>query len=118
MFMIVPYQDNGWDCGVFVCRYAFGILCLREKKFALKAYRDHTVKKKHMKALLEIEITKSDEFNFNMDDISRLRKEFADLIDKLSDMYREKEKLRIEHKRRAKESRLGTKMSNKGGIDV
>jgi hypothetical protein len=27
----VPYQDNCWDCGVSVCRYAFALSMLRDK---------------------------------------------------------------------------------------
>jgi hypothetical protein len=28
-FVSAPYQDNSWDCGVFVCRYGFWIYSLR-----------------------------------------------------------------------------------------
>ncbi len=116
--IIVPYQNNGWDCGVFVCRYAFGVLSLREKQFTYNPFRDVKENKRKLTALLETEMAESGGFNFDMDDIVRLRRDFATLIDNLSDMYKQKEKLRREEKRRAKESRLGTKLSNTGGMDV
>jgi hypothetical protein len=29
----VPYQNNCWDCGVFVCRYAYSVYALRDRDF-------------------------------------------------------------------------------------
>ena len=29
----VPYQDNGCDCGIFVCRYAYNLYIMRHQKF-------------------------------------------------------------------------------------
>jgi Ulp1 family protease len=64
-FSTVPYQDNGWDCGVFVCRYGFAMYQLRDKKFS---YREVMEGKTPFSAL----ITNSTEFNFDMNDIDRI----------------------------------------------
>jgi len=107
----IPYQNNGWDCGVFVCRYAFAILQLREKRFCFKgAFR--AASKKEIPKMLADNITCSDEFKFSMDDISRMRREFAILIDNLSDLYKKK----LKAKKAAKQVKLGVK--TRGGIDV
>ena len=66
---------------------------------------------KHLKKL----ITDSPEFDFRMEDIVRLRREFATLIDNLSDQYKEKEKKRKRKKWKEKQSAVGTDRSNKGG---
>lgn len=62
-------------------------------------------------------IDNSEAFNFDVADIRRLRNEFATLIDKLSDKYKEK---KLDRKVRKKmmedqEKNIGTETSNKGG---
>lgn len=54
-----------------------------------------------MDKLLKKVITQSDEFNFGAEDITRLRQEFANLIDNLSDLYKLKEKEKRKDKLKA-----------------
>lgn len=84
----VPRQDNSWDCGVFVCRYAFNILRLLRMPFAHK-HSEWTDADKRRNQVTKW-ITESPEFQFNMNDISRLRIEMACLIKELSSIYSSK----------------------------
>lgn len=77
-FFTVPYQSNSWDCGVFICRYAYSMLLLRGKMFTVK----------DSKNLFNSVISSSAEFNFDMDDICRIRREITKLIMRLSCEYR------------------------------
>ena len=61
----VPYQDNGCDCGVFVCRYAFGIYNLLSEVFT------RTESENKFKDL----ITDNDIFDFKMENIAQLRRD-------------------------------------------
>lgn len=91
-----------------------GVLSLRDVNFRFDGSKRYQDAQKDMNKLLSNVITNSAEFNFRMEDIKRLRKEFATLIDNLSDMYREKEA----EKRRLKSHRLGITTKNKGGYEV
>ena len=73
----VPYQENGYDCGVFVCRYAYGLLKMRSHVFSQADIVD---------GCKEL-ISANDLFKFDMKDISRFRTEFRSLIKNLSQMY-------------------------------
>lgn len=72
----VPYQDNSWDCGVFVCRYAFAVLQLRERDFN----REDPWFQTNL-------IDSCEEFEFGMPDIKRLREEIMMLVENLSELY-------------------------------
>eukprot|EP00586_Coscinodiscus_wailesii_P008142 CAMPEP_0172521924 /NCGR_PEP_ID=MMETSP1066-20121228/292848_1 /TAXON_ID=671091 /ORGANISM="Coscinodiscus wailesii, Strain CCMP2513" /LENGTH=710 /DNA_ID=CAMNT_0013304887 /DNA_START=982 /DNA_END=3114 /DNA_ORIENTATION=- len=76
----IPYQDNSWDCGVFVCRYAFA---LYQQRHVPITYEDV-----ESEILFQKTITDSQGFKFNMKDIIRLRKEMRILIDNLSELYK------------------------------
>ena len=67
-----------------------------------------------MEKLLKNLITDSPQFDFTMEDIVRLRREFATLIDNLSDKYKAKENEKKMKKLKEKRS-IGTDRSNKGG---
>lgn len=72
----VPYQNNGTDCGVFVCRYAYAIYELARRTPITHAfYRSRN------------QLTESDEFHFNMSDIARIREEMKTLIRRLTGVY-------------------------------
>ena len=73
----VPYQTNSWDCGVFVCRYAL----------AMYQQRNRPILFSHDKNRLELIITDSKYFDFNMKDIRDFRDELANLIERLSKIY-------------------------------
>ena len=77
---LVPYQDNSWDCGVFVCRYAYGLYLLRNHVIT---YGDLGNSKRPFREL----ITNSEEFDFDSEDIVRLRGVLKILIGRLSTMY-------------------------------
>jgi len=78
-FAAVPYQNNSWDCGVFVCRYAYGLFKTRNHK----VYTEGDFSESFLAA-----ITNSSEFSFDMGDIARIRVEFGTLIDRLSTSYK------------------------------
>ena len=99
----VPYQDNSWDCGVFVCRYAYALYLMRNRRITYGAAGVET--RPYFRNL----ITDSPEFNFNMSDIGRVRDELKQLITNLSPKYFEakaKEKLEQDEKRKAKKRKI------------
>ena len=79
----VPTQKNGWDCGVFVCRYAFALYSMRDRDITFG-----DAKKDQYGIPLERAITESDAFQFDGSDIVRIRKELDFLINKLSEIYK------------------------------
>jgi Ulp1 family protease len=107
-YLSVPYQDNSWDCGVFVCRYAYAVYLLRERSFS---YREaNAFGERGNSRFLEL-ITDSPEFSFAMPDIARFRNELKTLIEMLSGVYtpwkqeenrKEREEKRVAKKRKAK----------------
>ena len=77
----VPKQNNGCDCGVFVCRYAYAMLRLRHHIFNWEgANLNKANKVGHFHDL----ITVSQEFDFTMSDIAYLRNEMLELVKGLS----------------------------------
>ena len=104
LLLTVPYQDNSWDCGVFVCRYAYGLYLMRNKRIT---YRTAGVEDKPP-YLCDL-ISKSPEFDFDMEDIARVREELKKLIQNLSSGYLEvkaKEDAERDEKRKAKKRKL------------
>ena len=77
MYSPVPYQENGCDCGVFVCRYAYNLYIMRHLRFTWKGY----------KANFASLITNSPAFQFDMSEIARIREEMTTLVDNLSKVY-------------------------------
>ena len=77
LFISVPQQTNGFDCGVFALRFAYNILLLRNVKFTLNDINDN------FKSL----ITDGPIFQFGEADIARIRKEYRMLIRELSDLF-------------------------------
>jgi hypothetical protein len=106
----VPYQDNGYDCGVFVCRYAYAIYQLRQRGFTYSdagLYCDSEEEKKS--AAFYHLITEGSEFDFDMDDISLFRDEFQTLIERLSEIHTRWKKEEKAEQRRLKASSLQEK---------
>lgn len=94
-----PVQDNSWDCGVFVCRYAYGVLCMRDEPLAAGlSFLDSRRRNK----IVNEWVSASDGFQFDMRDIVRLREEIAHLIDELGKLYK---KSRNEQRRRRQQQR-------------
>ena len=99
----VPYQDNSGDSGVFVCRYAYALYLMRNRRMTYAAAGLET--RPYFRGL----ISDSPEFNFNMSDIGRVRDELKQLITNLSPKYFEvkaKEKLEQDEKRKAKKRKI------------
>lgn len=69
-------QNNGHDCGVFVCRYAYNLFLMRNMKFTWAG-----------SSTFRNSITNGAAFQFDMGDIARIRKELGMLIRKLSVIY-------------------------------
>ena len=77
--MLVPYQANDCDGGMFVCRYSYNLFLMRHLKFT---WEDIT-QKSPFKTL----ITKGSAFRFGMSDVARMRDEMERLIKNLSKIY-------------------------------
>jgi hypothetical protein len=90
----VPYQDNGCDCGVFVCRYAYNLYMMRHLKFTYEDYEERPP--------FTSKITRSPAFKFNMSDIDRIRKDISALIDNLSNLYLPQMQKQVKAAREAK----------------
>ena len=73
----VPYQKNGCDCGVFVCRYAYNLYLMQHFCFTFTDVREK----------FNSLITGGEAFQFDMSDIARIRQEMGMLIDGLSEPY-------------------------------
>ena len=74
----VPYQDNGWDCGVYVWHYGFGIyaIFLHGHVVTCADIGDHG------QPFCEL-ISESHEFHFTAFDIVRFLQDLATLLKKL-----------------------------------
>lgn len=110
----VPRQNNGSDCGVFVCRYALAMFQLRHKRFTrreagLEPLGDEpstprSQRRSQSRAFEEL-ITNGHAFDFDVEDIQRIRQEFKTLIQNLQPLYDAVKKNRIkaeEDKKRAR----------------
>jgi hypothetical protein len=107
LFGKVPYQENGCDCGVFVCRYAYNLYIMRDQVFSYFGL------KKSFKDL----VTTGPAFQFGMREIARVRVEMKALIKSITVLYSEfkkEEKARkAEAKRRANEASKATAQDTK-----
>lgn len=86
MLIVVPYQTNGWDCGVFVCRYAYGFKCIQSQQFSYQEIGFQDAPKKHESWLNDL-ISSKDAFRFGDSEISSLRKDMKVLIERLHKVY-------------------------------
>lgn len=114
---IIPYQDNGWDCGVFVCKYAHALYMLRNENYFRKDV-----------AFVE-DIESCREFDFGMNDIERLRDNMKTLTERLSKVYmpwkKEQDRNKTKEKREMKKknddscsNEVGNACSNEVGNAV
>jgi hypothetical protein len=102
---LVPYQDNSWDCGVFVCRYAYAVYLLRHLSFT---YREVNAFEERHKSRWQKLITDGPAFSFAMPDIARLREEMKTLIEGLSRVYSPWKK---ERDRKEKEEKAASRLA-------
>jgi Ulp1 family protease len=85
----VPKQTNGYDCGVFVCRYAYA---LYQARFTPITYVDLHLEKPPLKTA----ITQSNFFNFDDLEVTLLRTEVGVLNSDLKEDRKEEEKIQSE----------------------
>jgi len=83
----LPKQPNGYDCGIYVCRYTYGLLRLRGSSFS---YRDAGVRGSddqmhHLGPLFGRFLQESGQFDFNQGDVERMRAEMKVLVTNLCD---------------------------------
>ena len=102
IFIAVPRQNNGSDCGVFVCRYAFAMFQLRHRKFD---YKDAGLENPTAAGPFSDLITNGEEFDFNVDDIQRIRSDFKTLIKNLHPLYQIAKDDRIKAEKEEKKAR-------------
>lgn len=63
-----PHQDNGYDCGVFICNYA--------KSFTSMLLQNEL---KNEKYLVDV-IARSKQFQFGSEEIDKLRQDIATMM--------------------------------------
>eukprot|EP00814_Leptocylindrus_danicus_P021932 CAMPEP_0116004258 /NCGR_PEP_ID=MMETSP0321-20121206/502_1 /TAXON_ID=163516 /ORGANISM="Leptocylindrus danicus var. danicus, Strain B650" /LENGTH=1022 /DNA_ID=CAMNT_0003472539 /DNA_START=186 /DNA_END=3255 /DNA_ORIENTATION=- len=84
----IPYQDNSWDCGVFVCRYAYALYTMYLKGVRIRQKDIRAPAKFKERKILENDvITKSVAFDFDMPEIRMMRDDMKKLVTKLSRVY-------------------------------
>lgn len=83
----VPYQDNSWDCGVFVCRYAYALYTMYLRGRRIFNNDVITIAISRRKKLKNDVITKSIDFNFDMPEIKTMRDDLKELVTRLSRVY-------------------------------
>ena len=106
---LVPYQTNGCDCGVFVCRYTYAMYKLRNADFTYASSGVVPGEKKSSaksRSPFREQITENEAFKFDMNDIAKLREHLATLIERLHEQFvpwrqEEQKKRRLERKREA-----------------
>ena len=91
----VPFQTNGCDCGVFMCRYAYSLYVMRHMVFTKADIEDECRSR----------IDNSPSYNFGMDDIARLRRDMIQVITKLSPIYLERMKRKRLLRKRQREQK-------------
>ena len=100
----VPYQTNCCDCGVFACRYAWG----------LYQQRNEVIMESDLKNKLVEIITNSRFFEFGMEDIATMRKTMKKLVDSLTSEYapvmEQERKKRIQERKKKKKEKEEKKM--------
>merc|ERR1712238_404701 len=129
----VPLQDNGSDCGVFVCRYALAMLKLRHLKFTNKEAGiekasgldvDRVTRRSTRKGIRGANppftelITNGDEFTFDCNDIKRIRTEYQTFIKNLHPLYEKSNKVKIETEKEEKKARKELRHREKTGMAI
>jgi hypothetical protein len=121
----VPLQNNTWDCGVFVCRYAYAIYELRHRDFTygdagMYCEEGEVARGETSRAFHDL-ISDGAEFDFNMADIARFREEFKTLIERLTNMYKKvkdaEKVLELEQKRQRAASTDESKLTSKSIVE-
>ena len=115
-YVTVPRQNNFSDCGVFVCRYALAMFQLRYKRFSRRdAGLEQLVDESPISTrrtqrappsgpFVEL-ITNGHAFDFDVEDIQRIRQDFKTLIRKLHPLYKAAKLVKIEAEKERKRAR-------------
>ena len=74
-------RKNGFDCGLFVCMYAYAMYQIRHRHIS---YSDVYLSQTPCKEA----VTDSTFFKFNSEEITRLRQQIGQLLDYLSTVYK------------------------------
>ena len=93
-YLLVPYQSNSWDCGVFVCRYAYALYSRYLNGWRIK--EGDIFKKRSQVSLHDHVLTESAEFAFGMSEIGILRDEMKVLVRNLSEVFKSSRKEKSE----------------------
>jgi hypothetical protein len=75
----VPCKKNGYNCGIYVCRYAYGLYVMKHLLFTWRDYTEDPP--------FNTLITRSNAFKVSKSDIKRIRGEMSTLINNLSELY-------------------------------
>jgi Ulp1 family protease len=94
----IPYQINKVDCGVYVCRYAYAMYRMRERPFTYADVKYFDNPNTKQPCFTEL-ITNHKAFDFNAEDIVRIRSEFMQLLERLCKMYLKWKKMDDDQKR-------------------
>lgn len=96
----IPYQNNSWDCGVFVCKYAYSVFSMRNQVSFLRKDLE----------MFSNTLLNFPGFKFDMPEIASLRQDIRILIERLSGLYlpwkNDQDKLLKEERRKEKQERL------------
>jgi len=98
----MPRQLNGYDCGIFVCRFAYGLLKhLGKCEFTYEDAGFGTMNGGGRGELFSDCLAAGGHFRFDQSDVTRMRGEMKTLINNLSQEYKETETTRAGRQRRA-----------------
>ena len=90
----VPKQVNGYDCAIYMCRYTYGVLNMVKRQKAKFTYKDagltNVSDKMHLlKEVFGNFLSESKQFDFDHEDIARMRAEMEKLVTNLHEKKRE-----------------------------
>ena len=95
-FNIVPSQQNGWDCGIFLCRNVFAMLEM------ICSSNDNELKNKYSIVDWHIQFEQHPSLDYSQNEVPKMRNEIIIYMSKLSILHKD----RIIHIRRISQIRL------------
>ena len=104
---IVPFQTNSWDCGVFVCRYAYALFHMRGEFISVKLLVDPE------SSGVWRNFTQLPEFQFDELSINPMRAKMRELINRLSREYKKVRDAELKEEARVKQEKQRLKKAGK-----